>query len=242
MAKKVAQGGFVGCPAEGAGAPFEAHDGGLDGGRRPKAGARDDFDGLNGVMALHQDGEQAVIPGGGGGHQAVGHFALDGDHHARGGMGQLGQADHQAGGDGIGQVRHQFDAGAIEQGGQVAVERVVLDQGQFGVGVEPLAQPGGQTAIFFDGDDRRDSFEERPGQHAKAGAHFKDAVGGDQLGGIQQNIQNIAVDEKVLSEDARWMEVHFSQERADLRGAGQLARRGHGQRCFSFEIPSGGGF
>ena len=102
-----------------------------------------------------------------------------------------------------------------------------MDQVQPGMVGKAFAEIGGETIVFFHGGHGGDMGEKSVGEDTKSGADFDDGVGGLEVGGIEQDVQDVAVDEEVLAEDARGMEVELRQEGADFGGAGQIGVVGH---------------
>ena len=233
MAQEMAQGGFVGGAAERFGAKEKSGDGGLHFGRRPETGGGDVFHGANVVVALEEDGEQAVILRGWSGFEAFGDFALDGHDDPGGRMGNGGQFNQQARGDGVRKISHELPAWAREEGREVAFEDIGMDQVQPGGTGKPFAEVGSQAVVLLHGGHGSDAFKQGLGENAEAGADFDDCIVRLEIGGAEQDVQDVAVDQEVLSEEARGMEIELRQEGADFRGARQIGGVGH------LGIPSG---
>ena len=142
-------------------------------------------------------------------------------------MREGGQFHQQARGDGVGEIGDELHPGFREQRGQVAFEDVGVDKVQAGLAGEALLEVGRETVVLLDGGDGRGAVEERAGQDAEAGADFDDGVGRLQLGGGEEDIEDVAVDQKVLPEDARGMEVELREQGADFGGARQDGVAGH---------------
>ena len=94
------------------------------------------------------------------------------------------------------------------------------------MGGKPFAKISGEAVVLFDGGHGSDAGEEGVGQDAEAGADLDDGVAGLQFRGGEQDIQDIAVDEKILAEEARGVEIELRQQGANFRGARQIGERG----------------
>lgn len=223
----MAQGRFVRDAPEGFGAEKEAGNGGLHFGGRPEAGAGDVLDGADVVVTLEQDRQESVVFGGGNGRQAVGDFPLDGDDDPGRAAGDGREIDEEARGDGIGEVGHELHAGAGKKRRQVAIENIGVDQVEPGVSGEAIAEIGSQAVVFFHGGDGGGSFQQGAGEDAEAGADFENAVRGVKMGGIEKNAEDVAIDEKILAEDTRGMEIELGEERADLGGVCEIGMAVH---------------
>ena len=90
-----------------------------------------------------------------------------------------------------------------------------------------LAEVGGEAAVLFDGGDGCGALEQGAGQDAEAGADLDDGIVGAEFGGIKQDVQDVAVDEEILAENARGVEVELRQQGSDFGGACQLDGIGH---------------
>ncbi len=179
------------------------------------------LDGLDVVEALEENREQAVVLHAGCGGEAFGDFALDGHHDAGRRGGEGGQFHQQARGDGVGEVGDELGFRRGQQRGQVAVENVRLNQAQGGGVGEAFAEIGREAFVFFHGGYGFDGIQQGGGQDAEAGADFQNGIVRLDIGFAQKDIQDVAVNQKVLAEDARGAEVQLRQQCADFRRAGQ---------------------
>jgi len=102
-----------------------------------------------------------------------------------------------------------------------------VKEGQFGVGGKSLAEIGGEAIIFFDGSEGVGASEEGIGEDSESGADFDDGIGGLDFGGIEQDVEDVAVDEKILAEDARGVEVQLGEQGANFGGVGEIDGFGH---------------
>jgi len=153
------------------------------------------------------------------GDVALGGFLLEHEDHAFGERaGENGV--EPGGGDGVGEVGDDFVGGRCGGvGGKGKVRERIVEGVAFGEverGGKLRREMGGEVlvevAVFFDGPDLGAGFEEGGGEGAEAGADFDDAIAGVDLGELEGFADDVAVDEKVLPEEALRLVAEFGEE------------------------------
>jgi len=162
-------------------------------------------------LALHPDGQRAVVLGPRPGDEPVGQLLLDGDRHGSrrpvGGQ----QVGENRGGHAVGEIGHELEL-PIGVGGQLVVDRlhhggiesvlvlqhVAPEHGDVVHPVQLLAGQLEQIPVELDGDHGGGPGGHQHGQRAGACADFQHDVAGSQVGAVEQELLEIQVDEEVL--------------------------------------------
>ncbi len=174
-------------------------DGAIDLWRRPEGGGFDEKQLFDAALRLHAGGEIAVIAAAGGGGKARGHFPLyQEDGALQQGAKREGPVD-----DGRGDVVRKV---AADGGGpplrEVRREDISLDDADAGIRLIPQAERGGEGGVEFDENQFSGARTKGGREAAGAGTDFDDA--GCALGarGFGDALEQVALEEKMLSETA----------------------------------------
>ena len=193
-----------------------------DFGTRPEAACLDRPHERHVVVQLHPHPRKTSRLGTGRGGEALGHLRLHQHHHRFGNrrhaLDQL-QQDARAGLIGqVGDKRREAVAHAVLD----EVERVALEDGQGGRRTERVRQAVGQHGVLLDGRHGVTARKQAFRQHAQSGADLQHMDGRGKAGGIENRLEGVAVDEKVLPERAVRVEAVCDAPGLDLAGTRQV--------------------